>query len=400
MARRHDKRDVGEVIRLHLDGFAHGGEAIGRVDGKVVFVVGGIPGEEVSARVFQRKPDYLRARLLEVLRPSTDRVEPPCPYFGDCGGCQFQHVDYSRQLALKEDVVREQLRRLGGFMAAPVRPALGMVEPWHYRNHARFSALRDGRLGLTRHASRALVHVEHCYLMEPAINEALSKLQGRCRGFFNVSVRHGANTGQLLISPRIPAADGFVPTGQPYFEEELLGHRFRISPASFFQVNTSQAEVMARLVEEGLALRGDEVVVDAYCGVGTFGALLAGRTARVVGIEESASALADAERNVAGFANVELIRGATEAVLPALAGPIDAVVLDPPRAGCRPEVLAALARLRPRRLAYVSCDAATLARDLRVLVAAGFSLLSVQPIDLFPQTYHIENVAVLAWQGD
>ena len=400
MPARRDKRDVGETIRLQLDGFAHGGEAIGRLDGKVVFVVGGIPGEEVTARVFQRKPDYLHARLLEVHQPSPDRVAPPCPYFGDCGGCQFQHVEYARQLALKEGVVREQLRRLGGFAAAPVRAPLGMAEPWHYRNHARFSALRDGRLGLTRHASRMLVPVERCQLMAPAINDTLALLQGRCRGFFNVSIRYGTKTGQLLVSPRLPAAAEVLPTGQPFFEEELLGHRFRISPASFFQVNTLQAEVMARVVSEGLALSGSEVVVDAYCGVGTFGALLADKAARVVGIEESAAALEDAKRNLAGLDNVELVRGATETVLPSLEGPVDGVVIDPPRAGCRPEVLASLAQLRPRRLAYVSCDAATLARDLRVLVGAGFALLSVQPIDLFPQTYHIENVAVLAWERD
>lgn len=391
---------MDQVIRLQLDGFAYGGEALGRIDGKVVFVIGGIPGEEVTARVFREKPDFARARVLEVHSPSLDRVAAPCRYFEDCGGCQFQHLAYPRQLTLKEGVVREQLRRLGGLADAPVLPVLGMDEPWGYRNHARFSAFRDGRLGFTRHASRALVDIEYCRIMDPKIDEALRLLRGRCRHFFNVSVRYGTRTGQMLVAPQIPAADGVVATGQPFFEEELGGQRFRVSAASFFQVNTPQAEVLARLVEEGLSLRPEDTMLDAYCGVGTFGVLLAGRVGRVVGIEGSAAALADARHNASGLSNVELIHGATEEVLPGLSERVDALIVDPPRAGCRPEVLASLVSLRPRRLAYVSCDTATLARDLRYLVDAGLSLLSVQPVDLFPQTYHIENVAVLAWEPD
>ncbi|MHB1130933.1 MAG: 23S rRNA (uracil(1939)-C(5))-methyltransferase RlmD [Chloroflexota bacterium] len=395
MSPKHDKSDIYYNVQLTLESYAHGGEAIARPGGKVVFVDGGIPGEEVVARVYQSKADFARARVVEVLTPSPDRVAPPCRYFGDCGGCQFQHVTYARQLALKEGVVREQLRRLGGLPDAPVRPVLGMAEPWTYRNHARFSALRDGHLGFTRHASRALVEIEYCHLMHPAINGALARLQGHCRRMFNVSVRYGTYTGELLVAPFVPEAKDVLPTGQKEFHEALLGRTFRVSAAAFFQVNTTQAEVMMGLVREGLDLHGGETVVDAYCGVGTFGVLLADVAGRVVGIEDSVAALADASHNATGLANVELIQGATEQVLPALPGPVDGVVIDPPRAGCRPEVLEALIARRPRRIVYVSCDTATLARDLRVLVDGGFNLLSVQPIDMFPQTFHIENVAVL-----
>ena len=388
--------DTG-VIRIELDTFAHRGEAIGRQDGQVVFVAGGIPGETVDVEVYQRKHDFLRGRVRDVVSSSADRVLPPCPYFGVCGGCQLQHVAYSRQLALKEEVVRDQMRRIGAFPNPEVRPPLGMDHPWAYRNHARFSALRDGRLGLTRQSSRRIVPIDSCHIMDPRINETLAKLQGRCRRLFNVSVRCGVHTGDVLVAPRIPAAGDVVETGQAELTETLLGKRFRIAAASFFQVNTLQAERLAQLVIDRLALSGGEVVVDAYCGVGTFGALLADKAKRVVGIEQSPAALADAALNVAGLANVELIQGATEDALPGLAERVDAVVLDPPRAGCRPEVLATLARLRPGRLVYVSCDTATLARDLRTLVDGGFALEEVQPVDMFPHTYHVENVATLAW---
>lgn len=367
------------------------------MDGAVVFVLGAIPGEEVVAEVYQRKPDYLRARLLEVVAPSPDRTGPLCPYFGDCGGCQLQHIVYERQLALKEEVVRDQLRRIGGFAQPPVRPVIGMDVPWQYRNHARFSALRDGTLGFTRAGSRRLIRIDRCLLMHPRINEALSLLHGHCRRRHNVSIRYGYRTGQMLVVPRIEAAEPSLPTGQTHLEEELLGRRFRIAAASFFQVNTLQAETLARVVRESAALPPGGVVVDAYCGVGTFGALLAEQAGRVIGIEESAAALEDARYNARDLSHVEFQRGETERILPLVGGHVDAVVVDPPRAGCRPEVLAALVALRPTRVVYVSCDTATLARDLRLLVDGGFRLLQVQPIDMFPQTFHVENVATLQW---
>lgn len=387
-----------ETLRLRLEGFAHGGEALGRIDGQVTFVMGGIPGEEVEVHVFQRKPDFLRARLVRVLDPSPDRATPPCPYFGDCGGCQLQHVVYSRQLEIKGEVVREQLRRIGGFAEPPVAPPLGMDDPWYYRNHARFSALRDGALGFTRHHSRKVIRIDHCWLMYTPINHALDLLQGHCRGLHNVSIRYGLRTGQLMVAPRIKGTEALLATGQPYLEEEILGRRFRIAAASFFQVNTVQADVLARLAIEGMALAPEAMVVDAYCGVGTFAILVADRVRRVIGIEDSAAALVDATHNARGMDNVEFRRGAVENVLPSLTEHVDAVIIDPPRAGCKPEVLESLIALRPSRLVYVSCEPSTLARDLRVLVDGGFTLLKVQPVDMFPQTYHVENVATLAWR--
>jgi 23S rRNA (uracil1939-C5)-methyltransferase len=294
--------------------------------------------------------------------------------------------------------VRDQLRRLGGFADPPVLPPIGMEEPWYYRNHARFSALRDGSLGFTRHHSRFIIRIEHCWIVQPPINHALTLLHGHCRKLHNVSVRHGLRTGQLLVSPMIKGVEPALATGQPYLEEEVLGRRFRVAAASFFQVNTVQADTLARLALERLELRPDSVVVDAYCGVGTFGILIAERARRVIGIEDSAAALVDAAHNARHLDNIDFLRGAVEAVLPGLAERVDGVVIDPPRAGCRPEVLEALIALRPRRLVYVSCEPSTLARDLRILVDGGFELLEVQPVDMFPQTYHVENVATLEWR--
>jgi 23S rRNA (uracil1939-C5)-methyltransferase len=409
-------------LELELDEMAFGGEAIGRADGQVMFVPYAIPGERVRVAVEQTKKGYGRTRLLEVLRPAPERTWAPCTYFGACGGCQWQHVAYPAQLAYKREVVVEQLRRLGGFLDADryVRPTLGMLTPWEYRNHARFSlGRRYGELGFTRRESHRLLRVDYCWLMMPPINRALDLLQRRCAGLesHQITIRYSARTRQLLVQPAVPAVPE-LPTGQPYLEEELLGHRFRIAPSAFFQINTkpewralpatlwvpwvreregfySMADLLALTVLDRLGPGRLGRVVDAYCGVGTFSVLLAERAEEVIGIEESPAAVQDAVYNARGLRHVRFIEGKTEEVLPRLTGPVDAVILDPSRVGCHPAVLEALLALQPARVVYVSCDPATLARDLKVLVGGGYALEQVEPIDMFPQTYHIESVSTL-----
>ncbi|TAK35702.1 MAG: class I SAM-dependent RNA methyltransferase [Chloroflexota bacterium] len=407
---------IPELIELELTSIAYGGAAVGRLDGVVAFVDGGLPGELVVARVYLRKPQFIKARVIEVRRASPLRIAAPCPYFGDCGGCQWQHLQYAEQAALKRQTVVEQLQRLGGFPEPPVLPTLAAVEPWQYRNNARFSTRkREGTLGFTRGGSHFVLPIDHCLIAQPRINDVLRELQGRGRGLHQVVVRYGARTGQLLVNPRFEGVS--FETGQQSYEEELLGQRYRVAAPSFFQVNTrpqiqdiapggphfpkglvgdfSQAELLALLVLERLAPQGDEHVVDAYCGVGTFALLLAKRAARVVGIEEAPSAIRDAQAMSADLSNVEFIQGKTEAVLPELEGRVDAVVLDPARVGCHPDVIAALLSLRPARLVYVSCDPSTLARDLALLRDGGYHLEEVIPVDMFPQTFHIETVSTL-----
>jgi 23S rRNA (uracil1939-C5)-methyltransferase len=421
-ARQSDALAASPEFELDLDAMAFGGEAIGRVDGQVVFVPYALPGERVRVAIERAKKGYSRTRLLEVLRPGPERVAPPCPNFGACGGCQYQHVSYPAQLRYKQEVVVEQLQRIGGFAdaAALVRPTLGMVAPWEYRNHARFSlGRRYGELGFTRKETHRLLRIDYCWLMVPQINRALDLLQRRCRGLAShqVTIRQSPRTGQLLVQPAIPEVPE-LPTGQPYLEEELLGQRFRVAPSAFFQINTrpedralpaslavpwltaregtwSMAELLALTVLDRLGPAPLERVVDAYCGVGTFAVLLAGRAGEVVGIEESPAAVRDARHNAAHLPNVRFEEGKTEEVLPRLTGPVNAVVLDPARVGCHPAVLDALLALRPPRLVYVSCDPATLARDLKLLVAGGYALQSVEPLDLFPQTAHVESVSLL-----
>jgi len=411
-----------EPLQLVLDDIAFGGEAIGRVDGEVVFVPYALPGEEVRVAVEQTKRQYRRTRLLEVLRAAPERVAYPCPYFTTCGGCQWQHAAYEAQLRFKQHVVVEQLRRLGGFADAEahVRPVVGMVRPWEYRNHARFSlGRRYGELGFTRKETHHLLRVDYCWLMVPQINRALDHLQRRCAGLpsHQVTIRYSPRTGQLLVQPEVPAVPE-LPTGQPYLEEEVLGRRFRVAPSAFFQVNTvperralppqlavpwiaeregewSMAELLALHVLDRLGPGRLGRVVDAYSGVGTFAVLLAERADEVIGIEESPAAVRDARHNAWGLDHVRFVEGKTEQVLPQLEGRLDAVVLDPARVGCHPAVLEALLARRPPRVIYVSCDPATLARDLRILVDGGYRLEQVEPLDLFPQTYHIESVSTL-----
>lgn len=390
-----ERAQSSEPRRARLVGIAQGGDCLARVDGQVVFVPFGIPGEEVMLDVVEQKGDYARGRILEVISPSPSRTSPKCEYYGECGGCQFQHVQYDRQLDLKREIVGEQLRRIGGLTGVSVLPTMPADHPWGYRNHARFT-VRRGELGFVRLRSRRFLRVDRCHLMHPTINSVVAELMGRIRRrLHQVAIRCGTNTGSILIQPPLTQEEYPEVSGQTHFEEELLGRRFRVSSASFFQVNTPQAERLVSRVIEWLDPRGDELLLDVYCGVGSFGLILADRVGRVIGVEDSAAALRDAHHNAQGVDNITFIQGAAERVLPELGEHVDVVILDPPRAGCRPEVINALARLRPERIVYVSCDPATLARDLRLLCEVGYRLEVVQPVDMFPQTQHVESVALL-----
>lgn len=415
-----------ERVAVELTDAAFGGEAIGHLpDGRVVFVARALPGESALVRVQQDRRDFARAELEVLQRTAPGRVAPPCDYYAaGCGGCSWQHADYPLQLELKAQIVVDQLRRIGRFANAAelVQPTIGMLEPWHYRNQARFTVgRRFGELCFTERGSHRLLRIDHCWIVHPRINEVVEVAQGRLsslgRRIHQVSIRVGANTGQLMIAPALPEVPE-LDSGQPYLDEDLLGRRFRLQPPSFFQVNTrrehrplpsaigqawlpvaadglSMAELLALLVLDRVEPTPSARLVDAYSGVGTFALLAAPLVGDVLGIEEASSAVRDADYNARDLPNVRFVKGKTEAVLPTLDERPDAVVLDPARVGCHPDVLAALLRLRPRRVVYVSCDPSTLARDLRVLVDGGYTLHDVQPLDMFPQTYHVECVATL-----
>ncbi len=385
----------GDQIRLIPTEMVHKGETIARHNGQVVFISGAIPGEEVLVTITHRKKQYLEARVDEVITPSPHRSEPPCPYYGRCGGCQFQHIDYRHQLEMKREVVIDQLEHVGRFVDPPVSPTLPCDNQYEYRNHARFTINRDGNLGFMQRGSHRFLQIDKCLLMHPWINETLASLQDKCKGMTQMSMRYGINTGDWLIQPPLKNPEITVESGQKYYYESLHGHKFRVASPSFFQVNTAQAERLAEIAREEIGLTGDEVFVDAYAGVGTFAALFSPYVKKAIAIEESAAAVADARENLEGLPNVELVLDRVESYLSKLDVAPDVVLLDPPRSGCHPGTIKSILEYRPRTVVYVSCDPATLARDLRLLCDGGYALKKVQPVDMFPQTYHIECVATL-----
>ena len=387
----------GDILELELLSWGRLGEAMAREPGGGdVFVFGGIPGERVLAEVVAVRRKYVAAQVVRVITASGDRIAPPCRYFGECTGCQWQHIRYERQLAAKGDIVRDAMRRIGRFRQLPVGDVLPAPRQFYYRNHARFNVWRSsGALGFTHRERRRFVRIDRCMLMGEKVNEALAELQGKCGATSQLSIRASDATGDYLVQPALNGPDIGLVTGQKRYRESVAGREFWVASPSFFQVNTAQAARLAELVRDGLRLSGKETVVDAYGGVGTFAALLASDAARIIAIEESSAAVADARENAAGLDNVRFVTGKVEDILPELGVAPDAVILDPARSGCQAAVLEALLRLRPGRIAYVSCNPETLARDLATLCRA-YRVESLQPVDMFPQTHHIECVSVLA----
>ena len=407
---------------LPLESWGRLGEAMAWHNGQPVFVFGGIPGERVTAQITRVHRQYAAAAVIEVLQPAPSRVDPPCQYFGPCTGCQWQHLDYAAQLAAKREKVVDALIRVGGLFAdpaeAPVADVIPSPDRYGYRNHARFTVgppkrrraanadpgvdeLKGGQLGFVNRETRQFVRVDHCMLMRPSVNAILRRLQDRCQETTQLSIRAGAagldGAGEYLVQPPLLNPEIAIATGQKRYIETIGQTRFYVSSPSFFQVNAAQAAQAAAIVREGLALAPEDVLLDAYTGVGAFAVLLAPYVRKVIAVEESAAAVADARENAVGIPAIEFVLGRTETVLDQLPVQPDAVVLDPPRAGCQPQALHKLAELAPPRVAYVSCDPETLARDLKILCAAGYALQRVIPIDMFPQTHHVECVALLRW---
>lgn len=405
-----------DVIVIQLDAMSHRGQALGRDQGKVVFVPYGIPGEVVRARLVEERKRWSRAHLVRVLEPSAQRVEAPCPHFGVCGGCQWQHIDYAAQLDYKRQIAIDQLRRVGGVGNPQVQPARGMEDPWRYRNHVQFSFTGSGLLGFQAARSHDVVPVDHCLLLHPLLDELHAAMDIEWPDLKRLSLRAGVHTGERMVvlelgTNELPALDVDMPlscvarlrdgttvtmVGQSVYHEMLCERRFRVSASSFFQVNTAQTEVLLDTVASYLAPEPDDVLLDVYCGVGTLGLSMVDRVAHVIGIEAHPAAIQDAWANADDSGAVTLIEGTAEQVVPQLAEPITKAVLDPPREGCAPDLLDALVRLAPRRIVYVSCNPSSLARDGMRLLQGNYQLVSAQPVDMFPQTHHVETVSL--WQ--
>ena len=329
---------------LELTSMTYGGRALGRLDGRPIFVPLGIPGETVRVRITQDKKSYAFAEVEAVITPSPERIAPRCPHFGTCGGCHWQQIAYEAQLRFKREVVIEQLARLGGLREAVVQPTIASPDAWAYRSHATFHVTSAGRLGFVATDDRTVIPIDECHIIRPELRDWFESLKDqRFQPGERVRLQIGSD-GQRLIA-RSGGSDD-----QPDDEAALAsaervsytikGRDFQVTGGSFFQVNLPQAERLVDLVLERLELRGDERVLDLYSGVGLFTAFLAERSQSVTGIEIYAPAVRDAEINLNGFSNVDLRVGAIEAALPA--GKIEAAVVDPPRAGMKPKALAAL----------------------------------------------------------
>lgn len=387
-------------IEFEITGMAHGGSAIGRHEGKAIFVPYAIVGETITARIVEDKGNFARGELIEIVAPSENRVEPRCPHFGVCGGCHWQHVRYEAQLEFKRQIVSDQLARIGGIKDAIVHPTIGSQNEWQYRSHVNFHRTLDGQLGFVTTDDRTIMTINECHIIRPELvtlfeqfkDKRLKPEQKRVRlqvGSQPIETLAATNVGDETGSDETRTMMG---TGKVHYT--IKDHIFEVSAGSFFQVNLPQAETLVNLVLERLALQGTEHVLDLYSGVGLFSAFLAPETRKVTAIESYPPAVADARVNLGKFSNIKIMQGTAEQLLTRfLQGHFDAAVIDPPRAGMKPAALDELIKCKPRKVVYVSCDPATLARDAKKLVGAGYRLVDVQPVDMFPQTYHIESVA-------
>jgi 23S rRNA (uracil1939-C5)-methyltransferase len=445
---------IDEELELSIDSLAYGGNGVARLNGFVVFVRRGLPGDLVRARVTKVKRNHAEAMAVEVLRPGPERVEAPCAHYPACGGCRFQDLAYEAQAAAKEEQVADALRRIGGQENPPLEPIELAVERFHYRNKLEYSftATPSGpALGFHR-AGRwdEVLEIERCWLTTElgntlrdavrdwARSEGLEPYdQAEQKGYLrHLVVREGRNTGQALVQlvtapgerfdrdelvevlrrfPQVrsihwavndsPAEVTNLPStllwGEEGIEEQLGGLRFRVRPSAFLQTNTAMAERLYALAAEFAGLTGTETVYDLYCGIGTIGLTLASRALTVWGVEVSeesvACALENAELN--GISNAAFFAGEVGASLEELAdraGPPDVAVVDPPRAGLSGKALRRLARLSAPRIVYVSCNPTTLAGNVKDLARDwGYRLERARPVDMFPHTPHVETVALL-----
>ena len=406
-------------IKPSLTSMAYGGAALGRYQGQIIFVPGAIPGETVLAEIIEDKGRFAHARLLEVIEPSHDRVAPRCPHVPECGGCQWQHVGYARQLALKSEVLRDQLARIGDVADPPVRPTLPAPSPWGYRNRITFSVAASGRLGFQRAASHDVVPIEECHIADPRLMASYDDLDLNLSDLVRLTLMAGSDDDDLLMAfetkrdkppqlhvdfpiscVQLVGGTEAIPVnliGNNHVTQRVAGQVYRVSAGRFFQVNTAVAGTLVELVLEWLDPSPSDTILDAYCGVGLFTLPLAELSGLVVAVELDPGASEDLILNLGEIENVEVIQGPVEAVLPDLVEEetLHGIVVDPPRQGLNVAVVDALVTSGPSRMVYVSCDPATLARDVKRLARGGYVLAAVQPVDMFPQTYHTETVALL-----
>ncbi|AFY43540.1 23S rRNA (uracil(1939)-C(5))-methyltransferase RlmD [Nostoc sp. PCC 7107] len=443
----------GELIEIAIADLTDTGDGVGRYEERVVFVPDTVPGDRVQVRLLHVKPKYAHGKLIQLLHPSPHRIRPSCIVADKCGGCQWQHINYEYQLEAKRNQVIQALQRIGGFTAPSVDPVLTALSPLGYRNKSTYpvsvSTTGQVQAGYYQKGSHQLVNLNQCPVQDSRLNPLLAEVkqdiqqrgwkiyneqqhQGQIR---HLGLRIGRRTGEMLLTlvvkdwklagiteqaqewlKRYPqlvgvalnrnpertnaifGAETRTIAGVPYLKEKFADLEFQVRPDTFFQVSTETAEALLEVIQSELNLQGDEVLVDAYCGIGTLTLPLAQRVRQAVGLELQAEAveqaILNADRN--SIHNVTFQVGAVENLLPQMGIIPNVVILDPPRKGCDRSVIDSLLRSKPARIVYVSCKVATLARDLKLLCQGGtYTLTRVQPADFFPQTSHVEAAAFL-----
>lgn len=445
---------AGSRYTVEIIGLGHSGEGVGRFQDFTIFVPQALPGEVVEVQVSEVKKNYAKAKLTGVKQASAERVEPLCSVYQSCGGCQLQHLSYAGQLNAKRQQVVDAVTRIGKLADVVVHPTMGAANPWYYRNKMQFPVGKAGgkvAVGCYSQGTHAIINTENCCIQH-AVNNTIADQVRRIVTEFNIPtydertgegvIRHvmgrvGTATGEVMVAlvtavdklpsqekviaalrQAIPGLTSIVQNVNPKRGNIIMGETtrtiwgkdtitdklgnltFHISARSFFQVNTEQTVLLYGKAVEYAGLTGQETVIDAYCGTGTITLFLAGQAAKVYGIEIVKPAIADAWQNAQTnkIENVEFIAGDAVEVMPELyrngVRP-EVIVVDPPRAGCEPKVLETFVKMKPERIVYVSCNPASLARDLAILAEQGYQTMEIQPVDMFPHTHHVECVAKL-----
>lgn len=410
-------------MQCRIDSINHKGEGVARIDGKATFVPGALPGELVDVEILESKARYDQAILKNIIEASEDRISPDCFSYNGCGGCAYQHVSYRRELEIKRKIIEDSLKRIGK-LSVQVDAVIGMDEPVRYRNKVVWHVIHR-QLGYYQPLSHKLVPIDSCCLISQEMERIIKPLKKLLPSLSftepgEIILRQSSLDRELMVilgnlrsypssmtlgklTELCSSIYGKVGTkfrllfGQESLTEEIHGLRFKVSPESFFQVNHRQTEKIIEIVLKYLNLDGNENVLDAYCGVGSISLNLARQARSVIGIENNVQAVEDAIENatVNQLYNCEFIAGTCEKILPKLKKTFDASVIDPPRGGCRPEVIDALISTGVKTIIYVSCNPSTLARDLASFAQSGYRIARVQPVDMFPRTMHVETVVLI-----
>ena len=401
--------------------YSYGGDSLGRLpDGRAVFTPFSMPGEKIRIRLVEEKRGHARAELVEVLELAADRTSPICPHFRECGGCHYQHMTYPAQLGAKTEILKDQLIRLGGLKNPEINAIVASPQQSYYRNHVQFHLTPQGELGYHRSDHTGILPIRECYLPEPALNELWPRLSFEPgQEIERIALRCGVDEDIQMIlesnditppdfliedlpisAVHLGPAGPFVLAGSNTVVFQVLEKTFQVSAGSFFQVNTPMAGTMVKhlldVIPQFQPLGPQTTLIDVYSGVGLFSAFFADKVGRIIAIESSPSAAEDYVVNLDAYNSIELYEATAEAVLPSLDVKPDIVLVDPPRSGIDRRALDGLAQLNAPLIVYISCDPATLARDLKRLLTAGYQLAQATPFDMFPQTFHVESVVLLS----